>query len=216
MSKIFIDTNVFVHWIILSKIRSERLNDPALWNKFRKIRPSFEFLEKIREQNLFNNFAFFTSPLVISEIFYALLDEYRCRRMNDDGVPLSKWLTVKEKFNLSPKEAIEVTQEIENFLDEFGIFNHLGKNRKIRSLTTDDVDYFLISKLILEKNFRTHDAVLISTAANSGCEYFITTDKILIDSKIDDIKIINPESLLQKVKSIDNTVSDEKFKVTLF
>ncbi len=199
MVKLFIDTNVFVHWIILTEIKRERPDDKELWTKFKKIKPSFEVLEMIKNNSI-TGFTFFTSPLSLSEIFYSLLDEYRCRHMYRDGVPLSSWQKTRDRFILTGEEIKELTTDVINFLNEFDIFKPLSTNKKVHLLTTEHVDYNLISKLILEKKFRTHDAVLISTAINSGCQYFTTEDKIIRDSKLDGIAIISPEKLLQIIK----------------
>lgn len=204
MIKSFIDTNVFVHWIILSKIKQERPEDKILWKKFKKIKPSFEVLETIKNNSL-TNFTFYTSPLSLSEIFYSLLDEYRCRHMYIDGVPLSSWQRTRDRFILTKDETNELTNDIINFLKEFFNFELLTATTLKVRLATEQVDYNLISKLVLEKNFRTHDAVLLSTAINSGCEYFTTEEKALRDTKLDEIDIIHPQTLLQLInKNIES------------
>lgn len=195
--KSFIDTNVFVHWIILKKIK-EKQQSEQLWKQFRKIRPSFELLELIRDETL-DDFSFITSQLCISEIFIALFDEYICRRMYSDGVPLSSWQRVRNRFNLEKNESNELTESVLDFLKEFDIIDILKTNKKV-DLVQEHYNYPLISKLVIEKKFRTHDAVLTSTAHNSGCEYFVTGDKHIREIKVDVIKIISPQQMIHEIK----------------
>lgn len=203
MIKSFIDTNIFVHWIILTKIKRERPHNKTLWTEFKKIKPSFELIETIKNSTL-SNFSFYTSHLSLSEIFYSLLDEYRCRRMHKDGVPLSSWQRTKDRFNLTKDDIKELTSDVINFLDGFDIFNPLKKDKKV-NLLQEHIDYNLISKLVLEKKFRTHDAVLISTAITSGCKYFTTEDITIRKIKLDEIEVIAPQSLLQIIKENKNS-----------
>lgn len=62
MIKSFIDSNVFVHWIILKKMESERPEKDTLWTEFKKVKPSFELLERIRKNDLTKRKGFSTTP----------------------------------------------------------------------------------------------------------------------------------------------------------
>ena len=57
--KSFIDTNVFVHWIILKKIKENQPENEEIWKQFKKIRPSFGLVELIKNQTL-DDFSFIT------------------------------------------------------------------------------------------------------------------------------------------------------------
>jgi predicted nucleic acid-binding protein len=115
-----------------------------------------------------------------------------------DGVPLSSWQKAKDKFDLTKSDIKELTNDILDFLNEFNIFKP-SAIKKINLLADEQVDYNLIAKLVLEKNFRTHDAVLVSTAIKSGCEYFTTEDNQLRGVKLEHIKIIHPQTMLQTI-----------------
>lgn len=204
MTKSFIDTNIMVHWMILNKLKDERPNMSEFLKEFKKIKPSFELIEIVKQNTIENQF-YFTSSLSTSEIFYAILDEYRCRKMHLDGVPLSSWQRTKEKVELKNEDKKTLTNDIITFLKEFGIIEPMEKNKRI-SLLTEHFDYLLISKLVFENKIRTHDAILISTAINYGCDYFITGDRTLRDENkmIKEIEIISPQKSLQIIKS--NTI----------
>ena len=198
MIKSFIDTNIFVHWIILTNIKNES-QDKDLWIKFKKFKKSYELLEKIKNNTL-DDFAFYTSPLSLSEIFYALFDEIRCKKMSDDGLPLSSWQGAKNRFNLTEEEMNEVTNDVLNFANEFDLFTPLKTTKKINLLTNEHVEYSLISQLVMKNKFRTHDAILLSAAINVGCKYFTTKDAPIRKVELEDIEIISPEKMLQLIK----------------
>jgi predicted nucleic acid-binding protein len=48
------------------------------------------------------------------------------------------------------------------------------------------------AKIIEKQNVNPKDALNISCAIDSNCDYFITTDRKLLNKEIDGIKIINP------------------------
>jgi predicted nucleic acid-binding protein len=122
--------------------------------------------------------------------------------MNKDGLPLSSWQRVKDSINLTREETEEVTKDILNFLDKFDIFKTIDDNENICMLISERFDYNLISELVLNHHFRTHDAILVSSAINSDCDFFITGDKSIRNKKIDNIKIISPQTMLQSLKQI--------------
>ena len=59
---------------------------------------------------------------------------------------------------------------------------------------------FTAEKLQKEKNFKTYDALHISCAIFAKCDYFITVDKKLLNTPIDEIKIVSPINFLQEVE----------------
>jgi len=67
--------------------------------------------------------------------------------------------------------------------------------------------YCVESKKIIEyaeslkqKNIRTKDALHIACCIYSNSDYFITTDKQLINLKLNDIKIVNPLTFLNEME----------------
>ena len=90
--KVFIDTNIFVGYLLLSGIAERKTEEEKkkLWKQYKGIQPSYEFMLNLFK--LKNKKArFVTSPLVISEIFNVLHYEAICKKMWSDGVPLSSW-----------------------------------------------------------------------------------------------------------------------------
>jgi len=59
---------------------------------------------------------------------------------------------------------------------------------------------FIQGKKIEQKGIRANDALHIACAAESQCEYFITTDTGLTNKKIEGIQIINPIDFVRKME----------------
>ena len=55
-------------------------------------------------------------------------------------------------------------------------------------------------RLQAEKNFKTYDALHISCAIFANCDYFITVDKKLLNTPVEEIKIVSPINFLQEVE----------------
>lgn len=66
--------------------------------------------------------------------------------------------------------------------------------KKISSLcgTEETEDILLFAESLAEKGIKTYDALHISCAVAAHCEYYITTDKKLINTQIPEIKIVDP------------------------
>lgn len=190
--KFFIDTNILVHYLILSKA-NQRKSKKTLWREFKKIKPSYDFVKKALE-NKNKKIKFITSPLAFSEIFYAIYDEYICRRLFLDGTPFSSWVRVRYKYKLEPKDVDELYKDIRNLKKTF--------QNKI-DIDDDIYDFKFIQKLVLKYGLRTHDAVLFSTARNTNCSFFVTKDSDFLNNKelkkYKKLKIISPEEAIQKL-----------------
>ncbi|MFP3043633.1 hypothetical protein LQZ19_17595 [Treponema primitia] len=59
------------------------------------------------------------------------------------------------------------------------------------------------SKELERLKIRSQDALHISCAIESQCEYFITTDGGLTNKKVDKIKIINPIDFVRETEEKD-------------
>ncbi|MBI2107168.1 PIN domain-containing protein [Candidatus Woesearchaeota archaeon] len=188
-SKIFIDTNIIVHYIILKKIKETERDNKELWKEYRRIEPSYQLLSLILKNNN-DSFEFYTSHLAITEIANALHDEYRCRRMRRDGIPLSSWVRLKHRFNLEKEDADEILSEIVKFIESFRI--------KI-ILLEEKYTFSLIYKFILEKQIGTQDSILLSTAINSKCSHFATQDKELRKKKLKEIKVVSADEIRDEI-----------------
>lgn len=66
--------------------------------------------------------------------------------------------------------------------------------KKISSLcgTEETEDILLFAESLAEKGIKTYDALHISCAVAAHCEYYITTDKKLLNTQIPKIKIVDP------------------------
>ena len=45
---------------------------------------------------------------------------------------------------------------------------------------------------LADKGIKTYDALHVACAVEAGCDYFLTTDKKLLNTQIDEIKVVNP------------------------
>lgn len=190
----FIDTQLIVHFIILSHLKGrkkERLKE--------RYKNSFDFIKEVIS-NKKENLKFLTCSLSQSEIYFGLLDEYRCEKLYDCCVPLSSWRNEKWRTNLTEDEIDEITNHILNFSYKY-IYSKGDKPKKILSVI-DIHDPEIIPELVFRHNVRTHDAIIVSTAISEKCKYIVTRDnnlkKCLKDYKR--IKLISPEEAIKKMK----------------
>ena len=113
-------------------------------------------------------FKFYTSDLAISEIFYALYDEYRCRMMRRE-----------HRFKLEEEDLNELVNEITAFLDKV----------RDKLLHLKEVYNFeIIADMVLNHEIKTQDAILLSTAISNNCDLFVTQDRELRDKQLNQIK----------------------------
>ena len=45
---------------------------------------------------------------------------------------------------------------------------------------------------LADKGIKTYDALHVACAVEAGCDYFLTTDKKLLNTQIDEITVVNP------------------------
>lgn len=195
VTKIFVDTNILVGYLLLSGIEKTRKSEEekqVLWKKYSKIKPSYDFILKILSSEN-KDFYFIASGLVFSEIFHCLYEEAVCQKMRDDGVPLSSWIRLKNRFS-SLIEDFEI-EELDNVV--YGLYH----SKKIKVIT-EHYNLNLISKLILKYQFMTQDSILISTAIEGKYKFFVTRDEELLNrfkkTKIKKIKMISSEEAIKR------------------
>ena len=85
------------------------------------------------------------------------------------------------EINESPSEKNK--EHILQFVNEYSSF-HIGEDKKSEVIT--------VSKEIMETGIKYKDSVHLACSIIAGCDYFITTDKRVINYKTDKIKILNP------------------------
>ena len=54
----------------------------------------------------------------------------------------------------------------------------------------------------MQLGIKPKDALHLACAIESGCDYFITTDKGLINKAVPDIKIINPIDFVREMEDL--------------
>jgi predicted nucleic acid-binding protein len=65
--------------------------------------------------------------------------------------------------------------------------------QKVASLDIDDsVEIVELGKKIMNKGIKKKDALHIACAMQAKCDYFLTTDKKILNSRFEEIIIINP------------------------
>lgn len=61
-------------------------------------------------------------------------------------------------------------------------------------------EILIFAESLLSKGIKLYDALHISCAVYAQCEYFLTTDKKLLNTPIPQIKITNPTAFIQEME----------------
>jgi len=73
------------------------------------------------------------------------------------------------------------------------------KWKNIAVLDIDPTEKILLkSKEIMQKNIKQKDALHIACAINAECDYFLTTDRKVLNKNISEIKLINPLDFIRQ------------------
>ena len=73
------------------------------------------------------------------------------------------------------------------------------KWREIATIDVDPTERILIrGREIMQKNIKQKDAIHIACALKAECEYFLTTDRKVLNKNIPDIKLINPIDFIRQ------------------
>jgi predicted nucleic acid-binding protein len=73
------------------------------------------------------------------------------------------------------------------------------KWKNIAVLDVDPVEGILIrGREIMQKNIKQKDAIHIACAIKAGCDYFLTTDRKVLNKNIPEIKLINPLDFIRR------------------
>lgn len=198
MVKFFIDSNILANFIILNSIiKTKKIN--VMSTKYSRFKESYNLVKKILL--IKNNKFFFNSILSRTELYCAVLDEYKIRKLFLEGVPLSTWQRMKNDIFISKEEINDIKKAVSTFIEEN--LSQEGSDREkgaIESLL-DPYDFNHIADLVFNNGLRTHDAILISTAVNNGLNFFVTSDSS-IKNKIKGIEVIKPKTALEKIKKM--------------
>jgi len=115
MVKFFIDSNILAHFIILDSIvKTKKIN--MMSAKYSRFKDAYNLVKKIL--SIKNNNYFFNSLLSRTELYCAVLDEYKIRKLFLEGVPLGTWQRMKNEIDISKGETAlhdnEILHENEN------------------------------------------------------------------------------------------------------
>lgn len=70
-------------------------------------------------------------------------------------------------------------------------------------ITEETEDILLFAESLVSKGIKTYDALHISCAVAAHCEYYLTTDKKLLNTPIPEIKIVSPVVFINEIVSSD-------------
>ena len=86
-------------------------------------------------------------------------------------------------YEINQNPSVKCKDIVYNFINEYSSY-HLGVDKK------DDVIF--ISSNIMKTGIKYKDAVHLACSIVSKCNFFITTDKRVINYKTSEIKVVNP------------------------
>lgn len=202
--KVFLDTNVFVDWILF-KNKMNRLENGVFEERYKNIASSFKLIENIINEK-YKNVEAITSELAVAEIFSVLYEDAVNLKLYEQAIPTKYWTwkTVRKQNLLTEDEANELYYSIMKRIDEL-----FGEEKVI--MVEDSYNQEILAYLTLRLGISSHDAILLTTAIEEDCDYFITRDtrlKELYDvewnelKKKKKIKIIPPKDALNKFKKL--------------
>lgn len=67
-------------------------------------------------------------------------------------------------------------------------------------VTEETEEILIFAESLASKGIKTYDALHISCAISAHCEYYITTDKKLINTPVPGIKIVNPITFVDEME----------------
>jgi len=175
----YLDTSILANWLIYYRKRKR-------WLSFKEkdgARQSMELLQGIIADKY--NADFKISAWTIGELVQSALDNVVAVRMIRDGRNPRFFQTMKEQYPLSNEEKNQIGLSIEDFLDKI-------ERLDIRPVGTGIEDYSDMRDFAFNYGIEAPDALHLSIAGYLDCEFFLTTDKRLIDKKIKEIQVMLP------------------------
>ena len=135
------------------------------------------------------------------------LDNCCFNRPYDDQANLNVHLEAEAKIFIQ-NEVLKKTYELVwSFMMDYEISSNPFFDRKLAFLKwkniavidVDPIEKILIKgKELNKKAIKRKDALHIACAIEAECEYFLTTDKKIINKNISEIKLINPLDFIQE------------------
>ena len=139
------------------------------------------------------------------------LDNCCYNRPFDDQKQIKIQLETIAKLHIQNKIKIGVYDLVWSYVLDYENKNNPYDDKKFqisdwRFIATENISeeneeiILTAERLQAEKNFKTYDALHISCAIFAKCDYFITVDKKLLNTPVDEIKIVSPINFLQEVE----------------
>ena len=135
------------------------------------------------------------------------LDNCCFNRPYDDQANLNVHLEAEAKIFIQ-NEVLKKTYELVwSFMMDYEISSNPFFDRKLAFLKwkniavidVDPIEKILIKgKELNQKAIKRKDALHIACAIEAECEYFLTTDKKILNKNISEIKLINPLDFIQE------------------
>ena len=199
MNRGFLDSNVLANWLLLdATIRLGKVDRAELFKRLTRQTPSYLLMEAVRTDKRFYGLLT-TSRLAFAEIISVILEQAIQKRMYDQGIPFKYWERERFVEKLSRNNRSEISKDI------FRLENAFFTSNQVRYVH-DDYSFADFMPLVLRSfnSFRIdqYDAILISTALEHGCKFFITEDQRLRRSvsNFRGIKLVAAQDYLAAVK----------------
>ena len=164
---------------------------------------SYDFLENYAFRKN-KEFIFIYSPLALTEVFNVLFENHVLEYARRNFIPLSDVYELRKTFPEGTYDYIMTeNKEYLRALD-----GHLYFYTKMNPLVE------LSGNFISEYGLLTHDAHLLAEAINADANYFITTDKELIEKfknkKDYDLKVIFPDTFIIQFAEVFQNIKTQK------
>jgi predicted nucleic acid-binding protein len=102
------------------------------------------------------------------------------------------------KYDLAWSYILEYENEMNPFKERKEVISEWKSIAVVDLEETNDILNF--AEVLEDKGIKTKDALHISCAVEARCHYFLTTDKKLLNSKFEEIKIINPIEFINEME----------------
>lgn len=67
-------------------------------------------------------------------------------------------------------------------------------------IAEESEEILTFAELLSEKGIKTYDALHIACAVSANCDFYLTTDKKLLNTRIPEIKILNPIAFVNEME----------------
>jgi len=102
------------------------------------------------------------------------------------------------KYDLAWSYILEYENQMNPFKERKEVISEWKSIAVVDLEETNDILKF--AEVLEDKGIKTKDALHISCAIEARCYYFLTTDKKLLNSEVEEIKIINPIEFINEME----------------